>query len=164
MVNFLFSSWFALCLIFVGTAAVVAGNIIYPLAKAAEDKQTTANTVWSTLKLEVQENLTLAQAISPTNEQASIYFKSFSTGAWQAVSGGSLIVSLNVERREKLIKAYMLINRANDYHERILENLTGISSALNSVQETRAQLMNEFKLAIIELKPILKDLIENGVD
>jgi len=44
-------------------------------------------------------------------------------------------------RRKKLLKIYELINKANDYHARLLESSVGLTSALRGINDMKSKII-----------------------
>ena len=154
-------SIFWIFVIGIGAAVVAVGNICYLRAKQAEDKKIAALTVWNTLGGELQSNSDLCKEmkrlLSSTPQQ--IPMVPFETGAWETVSSGNLIVSLDGDTQQKLIKAYSLINRAKNYQESILDRSIGIASALSSSGEAKTKFLEMLRDVLNQLGPILDSLV-----
>ena len=154
-------STFWIILIVFGVVTVAVGNIFYPQAKHNEDKKAAAVTTWETIASELRSNLDLCREMKKqlANDPPQIPMPSFETGAWQAVSSGSLIINLDADIRQKLIRAYTLINRAKNYQEGILDRSIGVASALSSSGDTKVKLITMLRGVLEELEPSLDFLV-----
>lgn len=139
------------------------GNIMYPRAKEAETKYSMAITAEQTLRPELESNLKIANIMKvDLNKQPPLIpLDHLDTAAWQIISNGNLLIGLDSKKRTDLIKAYVLINKANEYHARILESTVGIASALQKSSETRNKWIAMLSNTCNELIPILETLNKN---
>ena len=124
--------------------------------KQEESRKSAANTVRSILNSELQANLAKTKTFHDdlSKSPPEISFDKLETGAWTTISGGSLVISIDEAERDNLLKMYGLINKANEYHERILESSVGVASAMSGARKLKAQLTPE-------LLKIWKEIEEN---
>ena len=145
-----------------GGIAAVVGNVGYPLSRQREEKQSTAKTVRETLKTELQGNLEqIVRMRSNLNKNPKeVTTSGLKAGAWSAIANGQLLLGLNANLRSKLIKAYGLVNDANDYHKQLLESYTGVTLALSGIENIRNVWFAALSNTINELEPLLHSILK----
>ena len=145
----------------VGAALFAVGNLFLPLSKQAKETRTAVRTIEQTLKPEIlknlevlqdlKQNLTVADEVEPP-----VRSDGFRTGAWSAISKGELILKLRPEIRTPLVEAYSDIFLANEYHHKLLESMTGISTAMSNAHETRLQFRKIILSGLKDIEPRLR--------
>lgn len=150
-----------LIIIIIGVTAAAVGNIYYPLARRLEEKQEAALAVRETLTSELQSNLVIAKRMKAhlvATPPSISPFDKLDTGAWSAVSNGQLLMSLDGEIRQKYLNIYSSINKANEYHAKIMDYRFGMPSALSSAPEAKERLFKKLPIIIDEIEGLIESL------
>jgi hypothetical protein len=151
-------SWALLTVIIIGGIVVVAANSFYPLAKDREAKERLARDAKTILMPEVKSNLERIATLENLLKQGQIPSTGLDVSAWETVSRGGLLLGLKPDEITKFLSAYGIVYRVNDLLAKILESLTGVSSALTGVANTRQMYVNDLNGALTQLQPLLTDL------
>lgn len=86
----------------------------------------------------------------------------FETDAWTVVSSSGLLIQTDAKALEEITEAYAMIQRANKYHDQIVEMSIGVASAIGGVGESRAKYLHLLDQTITELEPRLKTIAERA--
>ena len=149
------TSSYWIILIAAGAILVAIGNIQYNRVREIENKAAMAQEALLLLRPELQNNQTQLSHMRDAISKKNITLETFDTTAWQTVSNSELLLGLSNGRLPNLMRAYYLMNRANNLHSRILEMSIGVASALGGTGETKNLFIKTLSNVLEELQPIL---------
>lgn len=126
-------------------------NYCYQISSDSEKKEDAKNQLLTSLRKELNDNLTRAhnkKALIEANPP-QINRESLQTGVWQAISAGGLLVQAgDTALLNQLVEIYQLIHLSNSLETKLFELNEGIASTLSRAPEHRIQIIQAYKDAL----------------
>ena len=151
------SGWLLTAIFVFGGLAVLA-TAAYPVVSAREDKERLARDAKTILLPEIEENKNLVASMQTSLTPNAILTRMLETAAWQAISNGGLLIGLNSDQINRLLRIYSLVFQVNALVAKLLDLRTGMSYSLNQAPQIRQIIFDELQGKLSELQKAFADV------
>ncbi len=123
-------SWVVFWIVIMSGAVAVLTNAWYPILKEKEQNLKLSKNAWDILRPEIKQNRDIVARMKSLLDNNKESFETLNVSAWETVSKGGLLIGLEPEEVNKLLRAYSLSYKANELHDRYTDATVGVIAAI----------------------------------